>query len=592
MQHGFVKLNLLLLIITSLAIPQDKKLSGRFPDGEPLYSYLNLGSISTVFKNTGISDIDIYENNSGFVFPRGSGKTAVFISGLIWGAKITDDPQVRVGGSTYMEGLQGGRILSDGLIEDPAASHVRIYRVRPDVYPGGPNVDLSIEAADEGKSESEIRGQYESDWVEWRAIDGAPFYDGDNDGIYNPDPSSDDIPGIEGASQTIWFVANDQDASKTMDLYGTLPLGIEYQATIWAYAQTGTLENTIFRKYKLINKTDVLGDPKTFEDMYISMWSDPDVGTSTNDFVGCDTLLNLGFAYNAVSTDPIYEPLPPPAVGFDLIRGPLLDGLSGEDKNRNGIEDNDDFGLTENNERASGFINLPMTAFYYFALGDPNISDPPIGTPAGASQFYNFMQGRFGLTGEFFINPGTNLPTTFALSGDPLTGSGWVDGMFLGPGDRRLGLASGPFQMAPGDIQEIVIAELATGAIPGIDRLSAISLLKYYDQNIQAFYDEQFPVSVEQKGNKLIPDSFELYQNYPNPFNPTTIIRYAIPNTADVSIKVFDILGNELAALVNEEKTAGEYEVEFINKGLTSGVYFYQLNAGSVVQTRKMTLIK
>ncbi|MCH6575637.1 MAG: hypothetical protein IH795_10630, partial [Bacteroidetes bacterium] len=92
--------------------------------------------------------------------------------------------------------------------------------------------NYQIETA--GKSEAEIRAQYELDWVEWRAQDGAPYLDGNNNGQYDPDPFSNDVPGIEGANQTVWFVANDLNAALTTNLYGTQPIGIEYQATYWA----------------------------------------------------------------------------------------------------------------------------------------------------------------------------------------------------------------------------------------------------------------------------------------------------------------------------------------------------------------------
>ncbi len=88
------------------------------------------------------------------------------------------------------------------------------------------------------------------------------------------------------------------------------------------------------------------------------------------------------------------------------------------------------------------------------------------------------------------------------------------------------------------------------------------------------------------------PIRFSLNQNYPNPFNPSTIIRYAIPEASFTSIKVYDILGNEVATLVNEEKPAGRYEVSFSALQLSSGIYFYKLQAGSFVETKKMILIK
>lgn len=89
-----------------------------------------------------------------------------------------------------------------------------------------------------------------------------------------------------------------------------------------------------------------------------------------------------------------------------------------------------------------------------------------------------------------------------------------------------------------------------------------------------------------------IPQSFQLYQNYPNPFNPETNIRFQIADFAFVSLKVYDVLGNEIATLVNVEKLAGNYKVEFDGTGLPSGIYFYQLWAGSFYQTKKMLLLK
>ena len=89
-----------------------------------------------------------------------------------------------------------------------------------------------------------------------------------------------------------------------------------------------------------------------------------------------------------------------------------------------------------------------------------------------------------------------------------------------------------------------------------------------------------------------IPSDFSLSQNYPNPFNPTTTITYKIPQPEFVSLKVYDILGREVATLVNEEKPAGSYELQFEGRGLTSGIYFYQLKTGIFVETKKMVLLK
>ena len=88
------------------------------------------------------------------------------------------------------------------------------------------------------------------------------------------------------------------------------------------------------------------------------------------------------------------------------------------------------------------------------------------------------------------------------------------------------------------------------------------------------------------------PESFQLYQNYPNPFNPTTKIKYRIANRGFVSLKVYDVLGNEVSTLVDEEKPAGNYEVEFNASKLTSGVYFYRIQAEGFTATKKLIIIR
>jgi hypothetical protein len=89
-----------------------------------------------------------------------------------------------------------------------------------------------------------------------------------------------------------------------------------------------------------------------------------------------------------------------------------------------------------------------------------------------------------------------------------------------------------------------------------------------------------------------VPGHFSLEQNYPNPFNPTTTITFALPIKSFVSLRVFDALGREVATLVNDEFLAGRYSKKWDASGLPSGVYFYRLQAGSFVETRKLLLLK
>ena len=108
----------------------------------------------------------------------------------------------------------------------------------------------------------------------------------------------------------------------------------------------------------------------------------------------------------------------------------------------------------------------------------------------------------------------------------------------------------------------------------------------------QIDFDGQFEYSSVVNVEVGVPMEFSLAQNYPNPFNPSTIIDYSVPSNEFVTIKVFDVLGNTVSTLVNENKEAGKYNVTFDASNLTSGIYFYSINAGGFTQVKKMMLVK
>jgi Secretion system C-terminal sorting domain len=110
--------------------------------------------------------------------------------------------------------------------------------------------------------------------------------------------------------------------------------------------------------------------------------------------------------------------------------------------------------------------------------------------------------------------------------------------------------------------------------------------LKQIDNDGQFEYSKVVEVSIK------VPEKFALEQNYPNPFNPGTKINFVIPKSSFVNLKVYDVLGNEVATLVEEEKQAGSYEVNFDASQLSSGVYFCKLTAGDFIETKKMLLMK
>ena len=97
---------------------------------------------------------------------------------------------------------------------------------------------------------------------------------------------------------------------------------------------------------------------------------------------------------------------------------------------------------------------------------------------------------------------------------------------------------------------------------------------------------------VEGERHAVTPSHYVLSQNYPNPFNPSTTIKYELPKASQVTLSVFDILGREVSVLANERKNAGVHEVKFDGSNLASGVYFYRIQAGDFIQTKRLLLLK
>ena len=126
-----------------------------------------------------------------------------------------------------------------------------------------------------------------------------------------------------------------------------------------------------------------------------------------------------------------------------------------------------------------------------------------------------------------------------------------------------------------------------------IARCSNISDLYWVDFTAYDIWPKNFtPTSVSKNNESQLPDGFSLSQNYPNPFNPVTIIKYTIAKEAFVSLKVYDVLGKQIASLVNDHKQPGNYEVNFDGSSLASGIYYYRLTAGSFSETKKFVLAK
>jgi len=476
---------------------------GELENASPSISVMNINNLAYWISKDGAYTTAGSPNGEQSDYPIFTGGL-IYADGMLWGAKVRNDGQgdeVRVGGSTYYHGLKAGRVIRDGSgvvlgSDDPANNHV--WRVRRDWSTGDLTTDAAnyygYTSASDATAENiaAVKEQYEYDWMNWPAAWGAPYEDVDGNGSYDPNT---DIPGYPGADQTMWTVANDVplvvDASgATLDtmstapnLYGADPIGIELQITLWGYAfgAGDPLGNMIFKKASMeyTGLTDgwngFNADGARMDSLYFTQWSDPDLGTYTDDYVGCDIDLSFGYVYNGNRLDGVFNSihnLPVPAGGYDFLQGP---------------PDTDDI---DGDENTTEF--LPMTSFTYFGAGS-SISDPDLASYAGSLQFYNLMEGFLPRPEHPVQIPWVDLSTgentKFALSGDPVAGSGWIDGVQLPPGDRRLVMASGPFTMNIGDKADVVLG--IVGGM-GLDNVSSVSVAKFHDLYAQYAYDQNF----------------------------------------------------------------------------------------------------
>ncbi len=500
------KKNLIMIVIGSVFListlfgkgPTSAAAARSMSDAEvlnPTISVININNMAYWITKSGGGTTSGSPNGEQVDYPIFTGGL-IYEDGMLWGCKVNDGgPQrVRVNGSTYYHGMKAGQAIydADGNVigaDDP--SNHQVWRVRKDWATG----DLSTDAANfymetsssvSAEQIANVKATYEHDWNNWPAHLGAPYNDVDGDGSYNP---ATDIPGYPGADQTLWTISNDipKIVSATGDsigynntsaqIYGADPIGIELRVTMWAYAfgASDPLGNIVFKKanMKYVGLPDTPADA-TLDTVYFTQWSDPDLGTYTDDYVGCDIDLSFGYVYNGNRLDGVFNGiygLACPAGGYDFLQGPV-----------DNMDIDGDGDVTE---------FLGMTSFTYFGAGS-SISDPSF-SYAGSLQFFNLMEG-FLPRPEYpvqipWTDPATGEETKFALSGDPVSGSGWVDGVQLPPGDRRLVMASGPFSMVLGDDADVVIA-LAAGT--GLDAVSSVSVAKYVDTYAQYAYDNNF----------------------------------------------------------------------------------------------------
>ena len=474
--HYIRKISLLLAVfaIGFLSTPAQAQTVGSCEQaiGE---NYLDINNVRARILNNG----NLFWRGSPHVYniPKGGPSNAIFASGIWMGGQVAG--QLRLAGSTYGPyEFWAGPLSDDGTAPPDCSVFDRVFKVsKEDV--------VSYDGS----------GISTPDLKDWPTGLGAPTLDANGDMIDLVDQplasrsdrkinlAAGERPAILG-DQMLWWVMNDRGNQHTRT--DTPAMGVEVHGSAFAFNTAGAIGNTTFYKYRILYKGSV-----PLENTYMGLFSDPDLGNFDDDYVGSDTTLGMGFVYNADDDDEGGEGYgaAPPASGYDFFQGPLV--------NDNGIDDNGDGQIDEDNER------LKMTAFAFYNNGGGVQGDPGNG-----ADMYNYMKGRWK-DGQRFTLGGnglgfSNIPTSFMFPGNPPGFWSEFDsdgqGSAISPADRRFVMATGPFTVKPNDEQTLVFGIVTSF---GDDNLDSVQQMKADDVLAQAVFDINFELPSPPAGPRV-----------------------------------------------------------------------------------------
>ena len=510
---------------------------------------LTAGDVRAVVFNTG----SLFFGNTttagdGYIVPKGTGRSPVFAAGLWIGGTVRGE--LRLAAATYAGyNFWSGPLGADARPADPSdcSPYDRIYTVS--------RGDISDYYAT-GRAADDLR-----DWP-WRL--GAPVLDGD--GIAdNYSLAGGDQPAIRG-DQTAWWLMNDVGGPHAIN--ATPPLGVEVRVEAFALARR-PLAQTTFYRYTFTNRT-----AEAVDSVYVSLFVDPDLGSSVDEYTGTDTTNGMGYTYNADNADAVYGI--PPAIGFQVVEAPVR-YASGRDADEAAGEAGERLGMT--------------SSMLFFSTAGPS------GDPATGIGRYFFMKGRYA-DGSVMRESGNGYEqthgnvTTFMFAGDPVTNRAWNEpnpGVGLPPiqpGDHRILVSTGPFRLGPGQ------SETVTFAVPfaqGTSNLNSVTRLRGLAAAVRAVTRAGAfePVAVERPDDGAPTDLVRLSAPSPSPFTVRTVVRYEAPAGTLLRATLHDVLGRRVAVVHDGPTTTTAGEIAVDGRGLAPGTYLLRVRvpAGERVVT-------
>ncbi len=328
----------------------------------------------------------------------------------------------------------------------------------------------------------------------------APYFDANNDGTYNHEDGDYPYFKLDGeypvdpntnetvcndyifGDESIWWVFNDVGDSKTET--NSNPIGLEIRAQAFAFNTTNDVNFMTFYKYQVINRSS-----NKLDSTYFGVWCDPDLGNASDDYVGCDVGLGLGYCYNG---DPDDDGgggygLNPPAVGIDFFQGPLADTLDGIDNNKDGQIDED--GET-----------ISMSRFVYYE----NVNSVPNGNPSVTDDYYEYLSGSwldgapitYGGNGKGTGPGATTTPCEYMFPNttDPKFSTPWtMVTANIQPTDMRWLQSAGTFTLQPGAVNYITTGVVWGRATSG-GPLASVDVIKRADDLAQRLFNNCFQV--------------------------------------------------------------------------------------------------
>lgn len=428
---------------------------------------------------------DIGTSSAAYEVPKGSKKSSLF-AGSVWIGGYDAQGQLKVAAQTYR---QDGNDYWPGPLDALAAIDEgtcsdwdRFWKINREVINRFKALsswgthdahDADFDAIFEwpAKGNQNVQSRNQTTIIIPDDKNYAPFIDFDNDGKY--DPSQGDYPDITG-DQYIWWVFNDKGNVKGQSK--TEGIGIEVQASAFAYSTKDFLNDATFYNYRLINRGNV-----SLDSTYISTWTDADLGYYKDDYIGCDTTRGLGILYNGKSEDGAGQVnsygTKIPMVGIDFFKGP-----------------------NKTYDSAGKIVTkrLSMEAFTYY-----NNDFSVIGNPSNGIQIYNYMTGSIR-NGERFSNDfsgpnvlskaygGSNPVTRYVFTGDPGIKTEWSECTCNNPpDDRRFVHSSGPFKLQPGVVNDITIGAVWVSDVGGCPNTS-FKKIRVADDQAQGLFDNEF----------------------------------------------------------------------------------------------------